>query len=293
MAMAFIEKAKKATLASLKFDYATIEDPQARKKAQDAALRIRENITRSKQVFFDIGRDLLEMKEEIMHGGFQLWLSAEFPQLKYRTAVNYMRAYEFCKENPEAKELDITALYELASKSTPQEVVMQVLEQVKTGTAPTIKEIKAKKEPEAAAELGVKALTQPEVKVIEIQPIHVQETEMNQAETAITFDVAGFDDEDPDWMLVIVRDGPLELLFLEFEEEFVSKAHGIVNDSKLSQDQKVVGLLRTDAQRQAKEAAEHQAKMAAKAAKAEAKAAKAKAKAEAKAAKEVAQCQLS
>jgi hypothetical protein len=153
----------------LKFDYTAIEDPDTRKAAQEAALRIHDNLIRSKEAFLEVGRDLLAMKDEIMHGGFQPWLGTEFPLLKYRTAINYMNAYTYCEEHPDAKLFDLTAIYALASKSTPPEVVEEVFEQVKAGTVPTVKEIKAKvKEARQASKLEAK---KPELKVIEGTPI--------------------------------------------------------------------------------------------------------------------------
>ena len=166
----FVKKANEAALASLKFDYATLEDQKARKEAQKIALRIRDNLSRAKEAVFSVGHDLIVMKDEIMHGSFKHWLEAELPKISARTAQNYMNAYRLFDKDPDAvKQLDITAVYELAAKSAPAEIVEEALEQAKSGQPPTPKEIKAKiKEAKQAAQPEAK---KPELKVIESTPI--------------------------------------------------------------------------------------------------------------------------
>jgi hypothetical protein len=74
---------------------------------------------------------LTEVKERLPHGKFLSWLKGEFGWAE-RTAQNFMRVYELSKSaNFADLTLDISALYLIAARSTPEPIVREVLERAK------------------------------------------------------------------------------------------------------------------------------------------------------------------
>lgn len=123
-----------------KFNYASIIAEPVRKQAQDAAVRIRDNIAKTQTTFIEIGRDLLATKKNLAHGAFGQWIEAEF-DMNIRSAQNMMNAAELANEYKDTIILPQTVIYKLAAKSTPTEVKANVATQIKSGTIPTTKEI--------------------------------------------------------------------------------------------------------------------------------------------------------
>jgi hypothetical protein len=74
-----------------------------------------------------IGEHLVDAKAIVGHGGWLAWLEREFGWAE-RTARNYMRAAELAAKSATVADLDIDAgaLYLLAARSTPLEVVAEV-----------------------------------------------------------------------------------------------------------------------------------------------------------------------
>ena len=81
----------------------------------------------------DIGTDLLKVKDALEHGCFTKWLQTEFPNDK-RTAQRFMQvADRFSCKNDTVSLLPVSTVYKLAVKSTPLEVVTEVLTQLEHG----------------------------------------------------------------------------------------------------------------------------------------------------------------
>lgn len=112
------------------FDYASLTGNIAA-SAREAAARIRERIRGQQVAIFDIGRDLLAMKEALGHGHFLAWIEAEFGMTP-RTAQNYMQAAVALGDKCEiVSYLPATAVYQLAS--APEEVRETVIQKLEAG----------------------------------------------------------------------------------------------------------------------------------------------------------------
>jgi hypothetical protein len=72
-------------------DYTQISKPGQAQLAQEITDNLKSNIKALAFVAIEIGRDLIQMKEEVLqHGQFGPWLEAEF-EMTIRTAQRYMR----------------------------------------------------------------------------------------------------------------------------------------------------------------------------------------------------------
>ena len=113
-----------------KFDYSEISD---RDYVLQKTGEIRDRMGRAALNIFEIGTRLLEVKSKLRHGSFGPWLSCEFGWSE-RTARSMMSVAENFKSATVA-DLDIapTALYMLASPSTPPEVREEIVERAKAG----------------------------------------------------------------------------------------------------------------------------------------------------------------
>jgi hypothetical protein len=118
------------------------EEIKARKVAE-AADRIRASLEHGDRDYLKIGQDMAAAKDLIKRGEFMPWLASTFPDMKYRTAKNFMSAFEFCERYPDAKRLDRTTIYELATRRLPEEAVTQVLDQAKAGNIMTATQVRA------------------------------------------------------------------------------------------------------------------------------------------------------
>ncbi len=92
--------------------------------------------------FLEIGREMLAAKALLKRGEFLPWLESMFPTVSYRTRRNYMASYEFVEAHPEARKLDRTVIFELVTKSIPDEVVEEVLDKAKAGISMTATEVR-------------------------------------------------------------------------------------------------------------------------------------------------------
>ncbi len=120
------------------FDYSTLDESVAR-VARATAERIRANMIGA---YVEIGRSLLDVKAQMVHGTFGAWIAAEFGWSD-RTAQNYMSAAEWAEANSEiVSYLPPTAVYALSSPSTPEPARAKVIEAVRSGEAVTAKSVK-------------------------------------------------------------------------------------------------------------------------------------------------------
>lgn len=124
------------------FDYGALDNAD-RSVVQQKTTEIRDRMGRAVQNIVEMGERLLVVKDKLGHGQFGAWLDAEFGWTPM-TASRMMRAAEFVKSN---NLLDSTiapsALYLLASDSTPDEVRDQFIEAAKNGKPVTHAEVKA------------------------------------------------------------------------------------------------------------------------------------------------------
>jgi hypothetical protein len=115
-----------------RFDYASVAVGDAGQLRERAA-RIRTNIQKTTGVFIEIGHDLLDAKNRLDHGRLIDWIEAECG-FSIRTAQNYMRAAELAdKRGATVALLPPRAIYRLAAKATPPEVIEAVISRAKAG----------------------------------------------------------------------------------------------------------------------------------------------------------------
>lgn len=121
---------------SLFFDY-NVLDEGTRTVIRQHTLEIKVLIKRTAQGVIEIGQRLIQVKALLGHGAFLTWLEVEFDWAE-RTARNFMRAAEAFKTANFA-DLDFapSALYLLASPSTPESAREQALAQAEAGEAIT------------------------------------------------------------------------------------------------------------------------------------------------------------
>jgi hypothetical protein len=98
------------------------------------AERIRTSISKTVDTVIAIGNELLTAREKLDHGQFMSWVEDGIG-IQPRTARNYMNAARFAeaRKRETISLLRPAALYQLASPSTPSEVVKAVLERIEAG----------------------------------------------------------------------------------------------------------------------------------------------------------------
>ncbi len=108
------------------FDYEKL-DTDIRMVVQQRTSEIQNLMRRTNQEIIEIGQKLTDVKAQLGHGNFGMWLKAEF-DWSVRTANRFMQVAESFKLVT-VTNLDITAsaLYFLASPSTPQEARIEAL----------------------------------------------------------------------------------------------------------------------------------------------------------------------
>jgi hypothetical protein len=117
------------------FDYAEYAslDAETRSCIQYHTSEIRTLVRRSAQDIIKIGQHLISVKEQLEHGQFRNWLSAEF-SWSVRTAARFMQvAKQFNCANLAQLDIAASALYLLAEPSTPVEALEEVLKLAKEG----------------------------------------------------------------------------------------------------------------------------------------------------------------
>lgn len=133
------------------FDYAALTGNVAT-AAREAADRIRERIRGQQVAIFDIGRDLIAMKETLGHGHFLAWVAAEFG-MSDRTARSFMQVADVLGSKSEiVSDLPPTVLYQLSAPSTPEPVRDEVIQRIEEGERLPPDEIRFKIKEARAAE---------------------------------------------------------------------------------------------------------------------------------------------
>lgn len=114
------------------FDYATL-DAETRIVVQQRTGEIKSLLRRTATEIIDIGQKLSEVKQQLGHGNFRNWLKSEFDWGIW-TATKFMQVAERF-ECVKFTHLDIvvSALYLLASPSTPEEARGEALERASLG----------------------------------------------------------------------------------------------------------------------------------------------------------------
>lgn len=121
------------------FDYDAL-DLSDRTALRQSAARIRERMTGIHRNLIVIGAELIRAKERLPRGTFLAWAENELG-ISMRSAQHYMTATAFLEAVPElAREgvshLPPTTLYKLASRSTPKEIVAEVVHAAEAGALP-------------------------------------------------------------------------------------------------------------------------------------------------------------
>ncbi len=165
------------------FDYSTVPQEDAL-QLRMAADRIRLRMKRTAEDIIEIGRDLISAKERIGHGGFGVWLEAEF-QMSDSAATKFMQvADRFGDKNVIITDLKPSILYMLAAPSVPEPVIAQVTSGEIPATTAAVKE--AIKEAKAEAKAAQEAAQEAEARAFQARQqlaMFQQERESQERET--------------------------------------------------------------------------------------------------------------
>jgi hypothetical protein len=102
------------------------------------ATRIREKARNTVLGIIAIGQDLLAAKKELSHGEFGMWIETECG-FGIRSANNYMSAAKFAAKFMESGKLETVSnltpilIYKLGAKSTPPEIIEEVISVIESG----------------------------------------------------------------------------------------------------------------------------------------------------------------
>lgn len=113
------------------FDYAAL-DAETRIVVQQRTDEIKTLIRRSAQDIVDIGQKLIDVKARLGHGYFRAWLTSEF-EWTDETARNFMNVAHRFGQMPKILDFAPSALYMLASPSTPETARIEALERAEQG----------------------------------------------------------------------------------------------------------------------------------------------------------------
>lgn len=123
---------RKLARVNVGFDYASL-DARTRAKVQQRTRDIRDRLLKTAESTRQMGEWLIEVKEALGHGKFGEWLKAEFGWSE-RSAQRLMKVAEsFKSANLAEMEIAPSALYLLASESTPAEVRGDILDRAESG----------------------------------------------------------------------------------------------------------------------------------------------------------------
>ena len=152
------------TTIATQFDYNGI-GPDRKNLIVTLTNEIRDRMGRAAQNVVEIGTRLIAVKKQLRHGEFGDWLQAEFGW-DDRTARRMMNVADTFKSD-KLSDLNIapSALYLLASPSTPEDVRTEFIEKAKAGEPVTHADVKAAIEPAMprtlASEIGEDADDKP------------------------------------------------------------------------------------------------------------------------------------
>ena len=124
------------------FDY-KILNPTTRIVVQQHANEIKTLMRRTAEGIINIGQRLLEVKEQLDHGSFEIWLKSEFnwglwTARKFMQVTRQFKSVKFTDLS-----IDASALYLLAAPSTPEAVRQEALKRAEKGEAITHAKVKA------------------------------------------------------------------------------------------------------------------------------------------------------
>ena len=130
-----VASSKKAeeSSAGIGFDY-QILSPQQCSLVRQRTGEIKERLRQAARDIWEIGQKLSDVRSRLQHGQFLAWLEVEFGWSR-RTAYNFIGVYETFPEIVNFAKLDIatSALYKLASSTTPQPIRDEFIERAKQG----------------------------------------------------------------------------------------------------------------------------------------------------------------
>ena len=178
---------QKNTQLVTRFDYEILSAKQ-RTIVQDCTGAIKERLRRTAQDVWEVGQKLVEVRSQLEHGQFEVWLSAEFGWSR-RTAYNFINVYEAFSDSTNFAQLDIatSALYKLAAPSTPESVRHQFLDKAQKGEKVTHKQISqaltAAKNSSVVAKS--KPSASPSSKILQVIPKARAGLEVPKAETTL------------------------------------------------------------------------------------------------------------
>lgn len=139
-------------VTEISFDYSSLAI-DARRIVKQKTTEIRERLSVAAENIIAIGVHLIAVKDQLDHGQFGSWLAAEF-EWTDRSAQKMMRvATQFKSEQCSDLKIAPSALYLLASDSTPKELRDEIVSEAKAGKTVTHAEVKkrvAKKKPAPA-----------------------------------------------------------------------------------------------------------------------------------------------
>lgn len=123
------------------FDYRVLNEKN-RSLVQQRTQELKERLQRTAQDIWEIGKKLVEVRAELKgHGYFDAWLKAEFDWSR-RTAYNFIYVYEAFPYAKFAQTIiEPSALYRLASPSTPDTIRDRFIQQANAGARITHKEV--------------------------------------------------------------------------------------------------------------------------------------------------------
>ena len=114
------------------FDYSALA-PNLAEEMRDRADRIH-NIRRASVL--DVGREFIAAKEVVEHGFFRDWVKIAC-QMNIRSAERAMQAAALVEKNDNLSYLPPDGLLTLASRSAPQAVVHEIIEEISAGERPS------------------------------------------------------------------------------------------------------------------------------------------------------------
>jgi Protein of unknown function (DUF3102) len=107
-----------------RFEYEALQTEQ-RASIQQLTSEIKDNIHQTLATIWQIGKNLVEVRQQIGMRQFNLWLKAEFDWSR-RTAYNFINVYQAFPESMRANfariDISLSALYLLAAPSTQPEI---------------------------------------------------------------------------------------------------------------------------------------------------------------------------
>lgn len=134
------------------FDYSSLKDRELEKWLKNCTADIRNRNCKVIIESAEIGRILIDAKQRLPHGQFQLWVHSEFIQTGFferSTAENYIKLKnaiaEYGIEN--LAKFSMSALYSLFTRATPQELKDHIVNKVAPSVSKVTREL-VKKEKE-------------------------------------------------------------------------------------------------------------------------------------------------